>query len=107
MPAVIDFVSKFERVVTTVLVGMMALVVALATIELGWVLVQDIMSPPAVILEVHELLDVFGVFLLVLIGIELLETLKGFVREREIRAEIIILVALIEHAARSSAAMPF
>ena len=87
--------KKFERVMTTVLIGMMAVVVVLSVVDLGWVLIKDIISPPVVLLDVDELLDIFGVFLLVLIGIELLETLKAYVREREIRAEVIILVAMI------------
>jgi len=90
-----DYVKTFERLITTVLIVMMALVVALAIVDLAWVLIKDIISPPLVLLDVDELLDVFGVFLLVLIGIELLETLKAYVRERVIRAEVIILVATI------------
>lgn len=91
----VDYVKKFERVMTTVLMGLMAIVVVLAIADLGWVLIKDIISPPLVLLDVDELLDVFGMFLLVLIGIELLETLKAYVREREVRAEVIILVAMI------------
>ena len=34
-------------------------------------------------------------FLLVLIGIELIETLKAYVLQNEIRAEVIIIVAII------------
>jgi len=90
-----DYVKTFERLITTVLIVMMALVVVLAIVDLAWVLIKDIISPPLVLLDVDELLDVFGVFLLVLIGIELLETLRAYVRERVIRAEVIILVATI------------
>ena len=56
---------------------------------------KDIISPPVVLLDLDELLNLFGMFLLVLIGIGLLETLKAYVRERELRAEVIILVAII------------
>ena len=91
----IDNVKKFERVMMIVLIALMAMVVVVSIADLAWVLIKDIISPPLVLLDVDELLDVFGMFLLVLIGIELLESLKAYVREREIRAEIIILVALI------------
>ena len=46
-------------------------------------------------LENHELLNVFGFFLLVVIGIELLDTLKAYLRENVIHVEIVILVAII------------
>lgn len=90
-----DYIKKFERVLTTLLMTMMALVVVLSVVDLAWVLIKDMITPPVVLLDVDELLDVFGVFLLVLIGIELIETLKAYARERAIRAEVIILVAII------------
>ena len=67
------FLGKFERAVVVSLIGMMVIVVILATIELGWIIVRDIITPPIILLEIEELLEIFGFFLLVLIGIELLE----------------------------------
>lgn len=55
---------------------MMTIVLLLATVDLGWLIVQDILSSPMFLLEVEELLDIFGFFLLVLIGIELLRRSK-------------------------------
>jgi len=90
-----DFVKKLERVMMAVLMGMMAVVLVLAIADLGWELIKDTFTPPVLLLEVDELLRVFGTFLLVLIGIELLETLRAYVAHRELRAEIILLVAII------------
>lgn len=73
MTAVLKF---FGKLIVFALVGMMALVVALATIELGWIIVKDIITPPIFLLDSNELLDIFGLFLLVLVGIELLDTIK-------------------------------
>jgi uncharacterized membrane protein (DUF373 family) len=56
---------------------------------------MDIVTPPILILDTNELLDLFGMFLLVLIGLELLETIYSFHEKRVIRAEIILVVALI------------
>jgi uncharacterized membrane protein (DUF373 family) len=90
-----DHVKKLERVLTIVLMAMMAVVVVLSIADLAWELVRDILTPPVVLLDVSELLNVFGAFLLVLIGIELLETVRAYVSQREIRAEVILLVAII------------
>lgn len=90
-----SYVHRFEQVMTTLLMAMMAIVVVLSVADLAWLLLKDILSPPLVLLDVHELLGVFDAFLLVLMGIELLETLKVYVREREIRAEVIIMVGII------------
>jgi len=85
----------FEKLILFSLVGMMALVVALATIELGWVIVKDILTPPVLLLEINELLDIFGLFLLVLIGLELLDTIKSYLVEHKLHVEIVLVVAMI------------
>lgn len=90
-----DAVKKFERGVVSSLMVMMGLVVVLATVELGWILLKDIMSPPMFILEIEELLEIFGLFLLVLIGIELFETIQTYYLERVIRVEVVVTVAII------------
>ena len=85
----------FEKIILTSLVGMMAVVVALATIELGWVIAKDIITPPVFLLEINELLDIFGLFLLVLIGLELLDTIKSYLAEHKLHVEIVLVVAMI------------
>ena len=77
------------------LITMMVIVVVLATIELGWVIIRDIITPPIILLEIDELLEIFGFFLLVLIGIELLETIKAYLLTNVIHVEIVLEVALI------------
>ena len=67
-----EILKKFERIVVLVLIGLMMVVVTLATIELGWIIIKDIITPPIILLEIEELLEIFGFFLLVLIGVELL-----------------------------------
>jgi len=91
----IDFLHKFERVVVATLILMLVLVIVLSVVELGWVLVKDISKPPIFILEIHELLELFGLFLLVLIGIELLETMKKYYTEGRVDLDVIISVSLI------------
>jgi len=91
----LDMLKKFEKVITVTLVVMMAIVVLLATIELGWIIIKDIITPPVFLLEIEELLDIFGLFLLVLIGVELLETIKAYVKENVVHFEVVLTVAMI------------
>ena len=91
----LDVLRKLEQVILVALVLMMSVVVFLSTIELGWILIRDIVTPPVVLLDIDELLNVFGFFLLVLIGIELLETIKTYFVEHVIHAEVVIEVAMI------------
>jgi uncharacterized membrane protein (DUF373 family) len=91
----IDYLRKFERVLVGTLILMLALVVFLSVVELGWVMIKDIVTPPLFILEISELLELFGLFLLVLIGIELLETIKKYYTEGRVDLDVIIAVAVI------------
>jgi len=47
------------------------------------------------LLEAHEMIAVLGGFLLVLIGVELLDTIKAYFRENTIHVEIVVLLAII------------
>jgi uncharacterized membrane protein (DUF373 family) len=89
-------ISKFfEKIIVFLLILMMMIVVLLATIELGYLLVIDIISPPIPLLEIEELLDIFGFFLLILIGVELLETIRAYLQEHVVHVDVVIEVALI------------
>ena len=92
----IDAIKKFERVIICSLLIMMSLVVLLATIELGWIIIKDIITPPIFLLEINELFEIFGLFMLVLIGIELLETIiKSYTKQNTNHAKIVMAVAII------------
>ena len=89
------FIDTFETATNKILLVFLATVVALATLDLGWFIVKDVVSPPLFLLDADELLDLFGRFLLVLIGIELLGTIKLFLRGESIHVEVILTVSLI------------
>ena len=91
----VEILKKFERAVVLALIVMMMIVVMLATIELGWIIIKDIITPPVILLEINQLLEIFGFFLLVLIGVELLETIKAYLTEKVVHVEIVLEVALI------------
>ena len=92
----IDKIRKFEKMVVFSLVVMMSLVLLLATVELAWIILKDIVTPPMFLLEVEELLEIFGLFMLVVIGVELLETItKTYLDQTTDHARIVIAVALI------------
>ncbi len=92
----IGSINKFERVIIFSLIIMMCLVLLLATIELGWIIIKDILTPPLFLLEIDELFEIFGLFMLVLIGIELLETIiKTYTSQNANHAKIVMAVAII------------
>ena len=89
------FLHIFERVIVIALVVMMMLIILLATVELGRVIIVQILSSPNYLSEIAGLLDIFGFFLLILIGVELLETIKAYLQEHIVHVEIVLEVALI------------
>jgi uncharacterized membrane protein (DUF373 family) len=90
-----EFLKRFEELIVHALIGMMIIVIFLATLELGWIIIKDILRPPLFLLEIRDLVEIFGFFLLVLIGIELLETIKAYLVENIVHVDIVIEVALI------------
>ena len=93
MDAAIRIIQKF---IVLALAGMLAVVVILSTLHLGVLIVQEIWAPPRFLIRVQGLLDIFGYFLLVLIGVELLETLKAYLKKDVIHVRVVLEVALIE-----------
>lgn len=91
----IDFLKRFEHLIIMALLVMMIFVVFLSTIELAVVLVQEMLKPPLLLLNIEEMLFVFGFFLMVLIGIELMETVKIYLEEETVHVEVILMVAII------------
>lgn len=87
--------KKFEHAVIVSLIFMMVVVVLISTVELAYIIVIDIISPPIFWLEIDDLLDIFGFFLLILIGVELLETIKAYLAQKVVHSEIVLEVALI------------
>lgn len=90
-----DYFKKFEKIIIMSLVLMVALVLFLSVVDLGLIIVKAIITPPLFLLDINELLDIFGLFLLILIGIELLESVKTYFVEKEIHVEVVFSVALI------------
>lgn len=90
-----NYLDTFQKIIITVLTALMGLVVLLATLELVYIIALDILSPPFILLDANELLSIFGYFLLILIGIELLETFRIYLQEHAINVQVVFLVAMI------------
>ncbi|MEN6374405.1 MAG: phosphate-starvation-inducible PsiE family protein [Smithella sp.] len=88
--------KKYKKVMIQSLMVMMAFVLGLATLDLGWIIIKDITTPPYLLLSVDQLLEIFGLFMLVIIGIELLETImKTYITQDQPHYEVVVSVAII------------
>jgi uncharacterized membrane protein (DUF373 family) len=83
-----NYLKWFERLVVVTLIVMMSLVILLSTIELGWIILLDMITPPIILPQISELLEIFGFFLL-------LETLRAYLVDHVVHVEVVLEVALI------------
>jgi len=92
----LTILKKYEKLMIQILMVMMAIVLGLATIDLAWVIIKDIIKLPFLLLSVDQLLEIFGLFMLVVIGIELLETImKTYITQGQPHYEVVLSVAII------------
>ncbi len=91
-----DLIEKVEHgIVMTLLVAMLIVVIS-GTVEMLIVIAQEMMKPPRyLLLDINEMLPVFGFFLMVLIGLELLSSIRLYLQEHVVHAELVVVVALI------------
>jgi uncharacterized membrane protein (DUF373 family) len=89
----------FELVIVRAIQILLMAMTAIATVVLFVLLVQSVqgtITHVGSVPELHHLLQRgFGGVLLVLLGLELLDTLKTYSIEHRVRAEVILIVALI------------
>lgn len=89
-----------KRIVAGVLMAMMFLLVGLVTLEIVYafvlaVLPGDTATVREIVMSEQDMLAVLGLFLTVLIALELIETVEVYFRKHSIHVEIVVLVAII------------
>jgi uncharacterized membrane protein (DUF373 family) len=96
-----QLIANIERWVVLGLLVLMLLVVVASSIELAIIIVQAALEnhfseePAYLLLDINELLGIFGFFLLVLIGLELLASVKMYLEDDIVHVELVMLIALI------------
>jgi uncharacterized membrane protein (DUF373 family) len=90
----IKYVNIFQTLIVKAIIVMMVIVILSSTLEVGWIILRGLITPPVIFLNVENVLDIFGLFFLVIIGIELLETIKMIITESTMNVGVIILVGI-------------
>ena len=91
----IEEINKFERIIYTILIVLLGAVLIFAIAELVYQLINSVFIPLPGLLDNRGLLAVLGAFLLVLITVELLDTVKAYITENVIHVEVVVLLAII------------
>lgn len=95
MKPVNEVLHTFTRGIILCLIAMMMLAVLLSTIELFIILVAEFLKPPQYLLGIDNLLEIFGFFMMILIGLELLESIRAYLTDDVLHVEVVFLVAMI------------
>lgn len=90
-----NIIKQSEHLIIIALIGMMTLMLLVATVNLGVVVVHKFLETPNFMITPQGLMQIFDSFLIVLIGIELLETIRTFLKDNVVHVEVVMLVAII------------
>lgn len=77
------------------MLAIVSVVVAISIIIVIWELINSFLISPAEVSGGGLVLSVFGLVLLVLIGIELLEAIQAYLKSHVVHVEIVLLLGLI------------
>ncbi len=90
----IDSIKTFHRIMYLVLLILLGIVLVVSVINLGITVFWSLVDDGGFILESYEIIQIFGYFLLVLIGIEFFESILTYLRDKVIHVEVIVMVAM-------------
>lgn len=92
---IIRIINNIETAVYLCLLVLLTIVIVFSLLELAYTLIAGLISGDFMQLSPKEILAFFDFFLLVLIGIELMETIKSYLETRRIQVEIVLILAII------------
>jgi uncharacterized membrane protein (DUF373 family) len=87
--------EKLKQLIIFFLMGLLLVVVIVSTAFLAWNVIDKIFLQFNETAFQSVIIELFGLFFLVLVGIELFETLQMYTKERVVHVEVVLLVALI------------
>jgi uncharacterized membrane protein (DUF373 family) len=90
-----EIIRKLEKAIVWALMFLLAIILVFAIFDMVYQIIKRIAEAPNYIPEFDLLITVFGMFLFILIGIELLETIKAYLKENMVHVEIVLLVGII------------
>jgi uncharacterized membrane protein (DUF373 family) len=89
------FLSGLEGWISKVLSVAMLIVIVVSVYELGVYMVQELIIPPPIDKFGRTLFTIFGLFLNVLIALEILENITAYLKKHVVQVELVIVTSLI------------
>ena len=76
----------------------MTLVILWGIVDVVWVLYKDLIKPPVFLLNISDILELFGAFMAVLIAIEIFINIVMYLRDDVIHVKLVMATALMATA---------
>lgn len=95
MNFMLKYVKILQKGIIFLLLIVMSLILLVSTVNIILNVILGAITGPETFFNADRLQSLFGLFLIILIGIELLDTVKAFLEEEKIHVEIVLLVAMI------------
>ena len=92
--SMLKVLDKVRKYIAIALLGLMAIVVVSATLEVAYEITVNMFEPPGYFIGVQDLFGLFGLFMMVLIGLELMTSIQMYLDQNSIHAELMLLVAI-------------
>lgn len=91
----LKIIEKLEKLIVYSLVILLLTSLVLGTIDLGRVVLKGIFESPILLVGTDTLFKSFGLFLIIVIGLELLKSIKSYLLLGAINPAFVIEVAII------------
>ncbi|MBK8969974.1 MAG: phosphate-starvation-inducible PsiE family protein [Hahellaceae bacterium] len=91
-------ITQLQKVIhgaVRMLAILMVFVIVMGVVDVGWTLYQKLITPPAFILTISDMLATFGAFMAVLIAIEIFVNIIVYLRDDVIHVKIVMATALM------------
>ena len=90
-----NIAEKFERLAVAALIVLVMATILFGTAVVAWSLIDDLLHLQSLAVEPKALFDVFGLFVAVLVGVELLKVLRHLLQSHEVDTVLIVQTALL------------
>lgn len=92
---IISVIKNIEKVIIATLVIILVIILLLSTADVVFSIVSVVIKSPTYLIDANSLMGIFSSVLVVIIGLELLETIKAYLKEDVVHVELVVLVAII------------
>lgn len=106
MKTILRLIGRYELLVNAIVLILMAVVLLALLIGLGVDIWKSFTTVPLLQFSTSQAFNVFGDLLLILVGLELMHTVKIYLQDHTVHVELILVVALVAVARKVIVASP-